>query len=45
MYNAKMELFNAGQEIVNQIDDFATTAGQKGLDVDTSSIDRNKWGL
>jgi Tfp pilus assembly protein PilE len=43
-YNAKMELFNSGQEIVSQIDSFAELAKDKGLDVDTSSIDRNKWG-
>ena len=45
MYNAKMELFNSGQEVVKQIDDFAKQAGEKGLKVDTSVIDHSKWGL
>ncbi len=44
MYNAKMELFNSGQEIVKQIDSFSQMAGEKGLKIDTSSINRSKWG-
>lgn len=45
LYNAKMELFNSGQEIVKQIDDFAKLSSEKGVDIDTSSINRSKWGV
>lgn len=45
MYNAKFEIFNAGQEVVKQIDDFKKFAEDNGTSVDTSTIDRKKWGL
>lgn len=45
MYNAKMELFNSGQEIVKQIDSFSEMAKGGGLQIDTSTINRTKWGV
>ncbi len=45
LYNAKSQLFNSGQEIVKQIDEFKKLSSQNGFDFDTSSISRTKWGL
>jgi type II secretory pathway pseudopilin PulG len=45
MFNAKAEIFNAGQQVVQQIDEFKKYAENNGVAVDTSTIDRNKWGL
>ena len=45
LYNAKSQLFNSGQEIVKQIDDFKKLSSQNGFDFDASEIDRRKWGL
>ncbi|PKL50927.1 MAG: hypothetical protein CVV42_01105 [Candidatus Riflebacteria bacterium HGW-Riflebacteria-2] len=45
MYNAKFEIFNAGQQMVQQMDEFKTFAESNGLPVDMSSINRQKWGL
>ncbi|GAB4279653.1 MAG: hypothetical protein Kow0029_23730 [Candidatus Rifleibacteriota bacterium] len=45
MYNAKMQLFESGQEIVKQIDDFKKMSSDRGFSFDTSMINRRKWGL
>lgn len=45
LYNAKSQLFNSGQEIVKQIDEFKNLSSQNGFDFDTSQISRTKWGL
>lgn len=44
-YNAKAQLFNSGQEIVNQIDDFKKMSSEGGFEFETSEINRGKWGL
>ncbi len=45
MYNAKAEIFNAGQQVVKQIDEFKKFAEDNGVPVDMSTINRQKWGL
>lgn len=44
MYNAKSELFNSGQQIVKQLEDFKTNTNNIA-NLDLSGIDRKKWGL
>ncbi|HAE40640.1 MAG TPA: hypothetical protein DCG57_18705 [Candidatus Riflebacteria bacterium] len=45
MFNAKSEIFNAGQQVVKQLDEFKTFAQSNGVSVDMSSVNRQKWGL
>ncbi len=44
MFNAKSELFNSGQEIVKQLQEFKRNAGDVA-NLDLSGIDLKKWGL
>lgn len=44
MYNAKAEIFNAGQQMVKQMDEFKVFAEENGVPVDMSTINRQKWG-
>lgn len=44
MYNAKAELFNSGQEIVKQLQDFKKNTGDVA-NLDLSGLDLKKWGL
>lgn len=45
LFNAKAQLFNSGQEIVKQIDEFKKMSAQNGFNFDTNEINRSKWGL
>lgn len=45
MFNAKSEIFNAGQQMVQQMEEFKKLAEQNGVSVDMSVINRQKWGL
>ena len=44
MYNAKAELFNSGQQIVKQLDDFKNQTADV-TSIDLSGIDRRTWGM
>lgn len=45
-FDAKVEVFNSGQEVVKQLDELKKQAAGIGGDIDVSTgIDRHKWGL
>ncbi|MBU1109352.1 MAG: prepilin-type N-terminal cleavage/methylation domain-containing protein [Candidatus Riflebacteria bacterium] len=44
MFNAKAELFNSGQQIVKQLDDFKKQTQEVG-GIDLSEINRSTWGM
>lgn len=44
MFNAKSELFNAGQKMVNELKDFKNKASNV-TNIDISEIDMKTWGL
>lgn len=44
MFNAKAELYNSGQEIVKQLDDFKKQTSEV-TSLDLSSINRGTWAV